>query len=179
MNKVSDPVSIYVQAFFNLCMNKKVKWQNYLETNLSLIKLLTLKQNYFWNWLQRLDLIQLKKELKIILPSQLEAYWWNLINILLEDCNFHLFLSILFSLKKKMYQVLNIKLVNVYSVVPLNQKQLQKLERKLIKRLQSSVELTTKIDKELLGGVCVEVGNLRLDNSLQKRLWDLEQEFTK
>lgn len=60
-----------------------------------------------------------------------------------------------------------------YSVVPLKQEQLEKLQEQASKLLSTNVVLRNEIDKSLIGGVKVLVNGRLIDASLKKRLEDL------
>ncbi len=68
----------------------------------------------------------------------------------------------------------NMVQVQVISAVPLTDSQEAKLIASLQRKLQKSVWLTKKIDRSILGGVVVQYGDTRLDNSLKTRLDSLK-----
>lgn len=61
----------------------------------------------------------------------------------------------------------------VYSVVPLNEEQMEKLQGQTSALLRTNVVLRNEIDKNLIGGVKVLVDGKIIDASLKKRLEDL------
>ncbi len=61
----------------------------------------------------------------------------------------------------------------VYSVEPLNEAQIIKLEEQLTALLQKKVKLENEIDQKLIGGIKILVDGRIIDASFRKRLQDL------
>lgn len=64
--------------------------------------------------------------------------------------------------------------VKVISAVPLSEEQENRLKDGLSKKLGKTIWITKQIDSELLGGMIVQYGDTRLDNSLKTRLTNLK-----
>lgn len=64
--------------------------------------------------------------------------------------------------------------VKVISAVPLTEEQENRLKDGLSKKLGKTIWLTKQIDSGLLGGMIVQYGDTRLDNSLKTRLTNLK-----
>ncbi len=65
--------------------------------------------------------------------------------------------------------------VSVQSVQPLNEKQQKKLLKGLEKLLNKKIIINYKINPEVLGGLVVEFGSSRIDDSIKGKLNRLEQ----
>ena len=59
----------------------------------------------------------------------------------------------------------------------LDKKSIESLKRSLVKSLGKDVQLHTQTDKEIMGGLILEVGALRIDDSVQGKLIRLEREI--
>ncbi len=70
----------------------------------------------------------------------------------------------------KMLAYENTVAVTVTTAVALTPKQLDRLTEKLSRKLQKTVRIEEHIDRAILGGVIVQYGDTRIDNSLKLRL---------
>ncbi len=61
----------------------------------------------------------------------------------------------------------------VFSVTPLEEEQLARLEEKVGELVRAKVKLTNRVDKSLIGGIKVQVDGKLFDASFKKRLEDL------
>jgi F-type H+-transporting ATPase subunit delta len=68
--------------------------------------------------------------------------------------------------------------VTVTTAVPLTPDQLERLTGALQRRLQKTVRITEHIDRAVLGGVIVQYGDTRIDNSVKFRLDSLRERLT-
>ena len=62
---------------------------------------------------------------------------------------------------------MNIKYGIIYSVNELSKEEIIKFEKKLSKKLSSNVSLTNQIDKNLLAGIKIKVGDYIIENSIE------------
>lgn len=70
----------------------------------------------------------------------------------------------------KMLSYENTVAVTVTTAVALTPQQLDRLTEKLSRKLQKTVRIKERIDRSILGGVIVQYGDTRIDNSLKLRL---------
>ncbi len=70
----------------------------------------------------------------------------------------------------KMLDYENTVAVTVTTAVALSAEQLERLTQKLTRKLQKTVRIKERIDRSILGGVIVQYGDTRIDNSLKLRL---------
>jgi len=61
----------------------------------------------------------------------------------------------------------------VYTVLPINADSMKKLKEILTKKLQKRVILSNKVDKSIVGGVVLKVGDKLIDVSIKGRLDDI------
>ena len=66
----------------------------------------------------------------------------------------------------------------VISAVPMEEKQIKELEEKLSKKYNKNVTLENKVDKSVLGGVLVRLGNTEIDGTIKTRLNGLKNQLS-
>jgi len=69
----------------------------------------------------------------------------------------------------------NITTASVTSADPLSDKAVAEIKTKLIKQLGKQVELAVKVDRSLIGGIVLRVGDQVIDGSLKGKLEALER----
>ena len=62
---------------------------------------------------------------------------------------------------------MNVKYGIIYSVEKLSKEEITKFEKKLSKKLSTEVLLVNKIDKSLLAGIKIKVGDYIIENSIE------------
>ena len=60
---------------------------------------------------------------------------------------------------------------------PLETNTIQRIKDALEKRLNKKLHLYVQLDADLVGGACVQVGNLIIDGSVKKRLEDMKEKL--
>lgn len=68
--------------------------------------------------------------------------------------------------------------VSVTTAVSLSESQLEKLERALREKLGKTIRITEHVDRSILGGVIVQYGDTRIDNSVKFRLDALRERLS-
>jgi F-type H+-transporting ATPase subunit delta len=69
--------------------------------------------------------------------------------------------------------------VEVTSAVPLDEKVVRTLEQRVREQTGQNVQLESKVDPDILGGIVLQVGNSILDASIRHRLDQLRREVAK
>lgn len=77
------------------------------------------------------------------------------------------------------YEAFSIAEVLVTSAQPLTQTQREKLTERLSAKLAKKVRLVESVDASLLGGMVVQYGDTRMDNSLRTRVKDMSDNLKK
>lgn len=72
---------------------------------------------------------------------------------------------------------LKIKEGIIYSVYPLNEKEISSFEEIFAKKLNVEVDLVNRVDKRLIGGVRIYIDNELFDGSLEGRIERLKEEL--
>ena len=83
--------------------------------------------------------------------------------------------SIVQAYKQMLNDKLNIAEGKVFTAVPLSPEQISELEKKLSAKYNKNVKLENRIDKSILGGVLVRIGNEEIDGTVKSRLNDLSE----
>jgi len=74
---------------------------------------------------------------------------------------------------------INLLETEIISAVPLTQQQLITLEIKLIRMFRRQLEITTKVDPSLLGGLQVIAGETVIDDTIKRKLSDMKNSIYK
>jgi ATP synthase F1 delta subunit len=69
--------------------------------------------------------------------------------------------------------------VHVTSAVPLDEGVVRELERRIHEQTGQNVQLESRVDEDILGGIVLRVGNSILDASIRHRLEQLRREVAK
>lgn len=99
----------------------------------------------------------------------------NLLLTLVENNRFDNIKAVFEQFYKLYYQKQGILEVSVQSVQPLNDKQHDKLLKGLEKLLKQKIIINYAINPDILGGLIVEFGTHRVDDSIKGKLNHLEQ----
>ena len=99
----------------------------------------------------------------------------SFIKLLAEYGRMHSMPSIAFAFEQLVAEHENILNVQVTSAYPLNEKSETDLMVALRKRFGRDVNLTYSIDKNLMGGIVIRVGDLVIDNSIRDKLIRLKE----
>ena len=142
------------------------------------------------------ELIKNNKELDNVLKSPLvaknektqliEALFNNKINndlknflkILVEKGRISSLKSIELTFKELLNDKHNIIEGTVISAIALTEKQVKELEEKLSKKYNKNVTLENEVDRSILGGVLVRLGNTEIDGTIRTRLNGLKNQLS-
>lgn len=127
-------------------------------------------KNPVWKTEQKQEVIN-----QIVKKLQLSPITANFLNTVNENSRLDDLQTILQEFKHIFYQKQNIKEVIVESAQALSASQDKKLNKALEKALRQKVTVDYIIKPELLGGLIVRSGSLRIDDSLTGKLQRLEQ----
>lgn len=113
-----------------------------------------------------------------LLPKELaaiQAEIKNFLALLLENKRLEILPDIEIIYQQLLAENSGIEKIEAISAFPLDEAQLEKLRISLEKRLDSKVELTTKTDADLIGGVILRSRKWVLDYSLKDQLMRMRQ----
>ena len=66
---------------------------------------------------------------------------------------------------------------DAYTAVPMTEDEINKLQEKLSSSFRKTVELNTHIDKDIMGGVLVKVGDKVIDGSVKGKLREIQKKL--
>lgn len=102
----------------------------------------------------------------------------NFLKILVEKGRISSLKSIELTFKELLNNKNNIIEGTVISAVALTEKQVKELEEKLSKKYNKNVTLENKVDKTILGGVVIRLGNTQIDGSVKTRLDNIKDQLS-
>ena len=175
-NQPSNYLQAYSKAFITFLTRQKLTLRSYYHDCNLLIPLFQANLHWFSLWGQ-LPKATLQSFLQKFLVPHVQAGWEPFLAILIQDGQLRFLLPIVKQIAKRLLRKLQITRGTVYSVIPLDQPRLKKLTGALERRLNQEVELTNQLDRQLLGGILVEIGAYHFDNSLLKQLKNLSSQL--
>ena len=102
----------------------------------------------------------------------------NFLKILVEKGRISSLKSIELTFKQLLNEKNNIIEGTVISAIPLTDEKVKELEEKLSKKYNKNVTLENKVDKTILGGVLVRLGNTQIDGSVKTRLDNIKDQLS-
>ncbi|MCT4661753.1 MAG: F0F1 ATP synthase subunit delta [Tissierellales bacterium] len=121
---------------------------------------------------------QEKKDLvKNILEGKADNSVLNLIELLIDKGRFGIFDDVFAEFEVLYLEEKNILHAKAYSVVPLTEDKLTQLKNVLENKLNKKIEIENEIQKDLVGGVMLKIGDKIIDGSIKRRLELLRDEL--
>jgi F-type H+-transporting ATPase subunit delta len=111
-----------------------------------------------------------QKVIKEIFRGKVEPLVEGFIQLLISVSQEHLISEITKEYAKVLYENKRKALVEVITAVPLAEKELEKVERKVRSWLGQEVILRPRVDPSLIGGVVIKAGDKLIDASVRKQL---------
>ena len=102
----------------------------------------------------------------------------NFLKILVEKGRISSLNSIELTFKQLLNDKNNIIEGTVISAIPLTSEKIKELEEKLSKKYNKNVTLENKVDKTILGGVVIRLGNTQIDGSVKTRLDNIKDQLS-
>ena len=102
----------------------------------------------------------------------------NFLKILVEKGRISSLQSIELTFKELLNEKHNILEGTVISAVALTAKKVKELEETLSKKYNKNITLENKVDKSILGGVLVRLGNIQIDGSVKTRLDNIKDQLS-
>ena len=99
----------------------------------------------------------------------------NFLMVLIDNDRTTELSSIVQAYKQMLNDKFNIAEGEVFTAILLSPEQISELEKKLSAKYNKNVKLENKIDKGILGGVLVRIGNEEIDGTVKSRLSDLSE----
>lgn len=119
-----------------------------------------------------------KKVVSELFSDKVQKNTKNFLMVLIDNDRTTELSSIVQSYKQMMNDKLNIAEGVVFTAIPLSPEQISELEKKLSAKYSKNVQLVNKIDKNILGGVLVRIGNEEIDGTVKSRLDGLSEKLS-
>ncbi|MBF7096154.1 ATP synthase F1 subunit delta [Alkalibacter mobilis] len=120
-------------------------------------------------------------EKKIILEKiykdQINGYLYNFLMLSVDKNRIEDIKDVFDSFRELYFAENNLVEANVVSAIELDEKDKERLKDKLEKKYNKTVMLTTEIDKSIIGGLIVYIGDQVIDGSVKRKISLLKNEL--
>ena len=168
----------YAEALFQLSEEENISKEIYSELHdvVQLIKENKDLDNVFKSPLvaknEKIDLIE------ALFNEKINNNLKNFLKILDEKGRISSLQSIELTFKELLNEKHNILEGTVISAVSLTTEKVKELEETLSKKYNKNITLENKVDKSILGGVLVRLGNIQIDGSVKTRLDNIKDQLS-
>lgn len=165
-------VRAYAQAIFEQAVERWQKALRQVITNLDQVQgsLTTLD-----NSAEQLD--RKKKQIDSLLPADADGEIRNFCYLLASKNEFHLLPEVLAEFERYASRGPNMERARIASAVPLTDSERAQLEKKVRSQFGEGLDFEYRVDKSLLGGVIVRVGDKVIDGSVAGKLAAMRQKL--
>ena len=160
---------VYAEALFSLAQEEQQERKVYQELNEAADLML---QNPGFAILLDLPTLRTEERIEVLqkVIGDTPGITENFLCLLVEKHRFGRLSEIREAFNKQYYETVGIAEVFVTSAVPLEHRQRSILKVKLQKKLGKTIQLKERVDKSLLGGMIIQYGDARMDNSLRTKM---------
>ena len=102
----------------------------------------------------------------------------NFLKLLIEKNRISFIADIAMSYKERLNEKNNVIEGTVITAIPMNQDEIQELAKELSKKYNKNVTLENIVDKSILGGVLVRLGNEEIDGTVKTRLSKVKEQLS-
>lgn len=166
---------VYAEALFSLAREERKEQQVYRELNQAADLML---QNPGFSVLLDIPTLRTEERIEVLrkVIGNEPGITEHFLCLLVEKHRFGRLSEIREAYNKQYHDAFGIAEVFVTSAVPLDESQRSALTAKLQKKLGKTIQLRERVDSALLGGMVVQYGNTRMDNSLRTRMQRFKQQ---
>ena len=178
MNKNIDIKNIKTAKRYALALSQSaIDNIDEINENLALVDEVIFSNADFMNFFSHpiVSLKDKKDTLNETLSNKINEKTLNFLNTLLDENRFNIFKTIYELFKKEIDLIKNKQRVNVTSVITLDEKEKEKLQKKLIEKLQKDVIISYEENEEILGGLLIKFEDKIIDLSLKTKFDDLRK----
>ena len=168
----------YAEALFQLSEEENISKEIYCELHdvVQLVKKNKDLDNVFKSPLvaknEKIDLIE------ALFNGKINNNLKNFLKILVEKGRISSLQAIELTFKELLNEKHNILEGTVISAVALTAEKVKELEETLSKKYNKNITLENKVDKSILGGVLVRLGNIQIDGSIKTRLDNIKDQLS-
>lgn len=116
-----------------------------------------------------------KKEVLKVITGSLDQLTGRLLELLCERRKLSLLPAILDAYRDALRAKHNIVTGTLYSAEEVSDEAVQSIKQRLVKQLRKHVELAVQVDRSLIGGYTLRIGDQVIDGSLKGRLQTIEK----
>jgi len=167
--------SVYAEALFLLAQEEHQEKRVYQELNQVTDMLLNYPEFITLLDVPTLGIEERISALQNVIGKE-QGITENFLCLLVEKRRINRISDIRNAFNKMYYDYFKIAEVFVISAVPLTDTQRQTLKDKMKQKLGKEILLRESVDKSLMGGMIVQYGDTRMDNSIKSRLQQFAQQ---
>lgn len=168
----------YAEALFQIGEEENLTDMMYQELS-DVVNLIKVNQDFFS--VLKSPVISKKEKISLIdniFENKININIKNFLKILIEQDRISFILDISDSYKELLNEKHNILEGFVISAIPMKKEEIKELEEKLSKKYNKNVTLENKVDKSILGGVLVRLGNEEIDGTVKTRLDKMKEQLS-
>ncbi|WP_297133413.1 F0F1 ATP synthase subunit delta [Terrisporobacter sp.] len=113
-----------------------------------------------------------------LFSNKINNHLKNFLKILVEKGRINSLKTIELTFKQLLNDKNNIIEGTVVSAIPMSDEKIKQLESNLSKKYNKNVTLENKVDKTILGGVLVRLGNTQIDGTVKTRLDNIKDQLS-
>lgn len=168
----------YSQALFEVALESN-KFDEFIE-EFKFIVSVCKEQPEFYEILKtpKINISEKKKMIDEIFQGKISQEIINFTKIILEKRRVKNLFSISKEFERMVYEHKGIVKAKAITTIPLGKREIDKLQKKLSDVTQKSVILENEIDKSLIGGVMIKLGDRVIDGTIKGKLEQLENSLT-
>lgn len=166
---------VYAEALFSLAREERKEQQVYEELNQAADLML---QNPGFSTLLDVPTLRTEERIEVLrkVIGDAPGITENFLCLLVEKHRFGRLSEIREAFNKQYHDAFGIAEVDVTTAVPLEEAQRSALKARLQKKLGKKIQLREHVDPSLVGGMTVQYGDTRMDNSLRTRMRQFKQD---
>ncbi len=155
------------------------KIDKYLKNIVDVLKIIKLEPNFVSFYSNtRLSKYERKKMLTEVFNQKIEKDLLIFFKLMIDKSRFYLFIPIMKKIRKRFNNNKNVLYGKIYSVIKLTDTQIKKIEGIISKKLYNKeIHLINILDKDLIGGLKVEIRKHVYDSSLSNKLNILKKQI--
>lgn len=168
----------YAEALFQIGEEEKLTDMLYQELS-EIVNLIKVNQDLFS--ILKSPVISKKEKISLIdniFEDKININIKNFFKILIEQDRISFISDISDSYKELLNEKNNILEGFVISAIPMKKEEIKELEEKLSEKYNKNVTLENKVDKSILGGVLIRLGNEEIDGTVKTRLDKMKEQLS-